>query len=294
MKHFLAVLLVAGGVPASTVWAQQDSAALAHGFVTGGLPGQQDAVLQSAVQLATQGLADSARAIVGRRLAALGPEDPLYPEALFVAGVVANRIDSARTYFRRVSIEYSQSGWADRALLRLTQLAFAAGDYTGAARTGERIVMDYPMSGVRAEAAYWVGRSQLELGRLEEGCRHLRTAQESGAADFELANRARFYLQRCAAVAAEPRDTATTGRDTATRAGPPAYSVQVAAVSNVAAADEAMRALHQQGYESRVVRDSDGLFKVRVGRFARRDQAQTLAAELRRRLGGNPFVVEER
>jgi cell division septation protein DedD len=55
-----------------------------------------------------------------------------------------------------------------------------------------------------------------------------------------------------------------------------------------------MRGMAQAGYQPRVMRDSDGLFKVRVGEFATRPQAQALQAELRRKLGGQPFVVEER
>jgi hypothetical protein len=55
-----------------------------------------------------------------------------------------------------------------------------------------------------------------------------------------------------------------------------------------------MRSLHAAGYEPHVVRDTDGLFKVRVGRYATREQAQQLAQDIRRELGGGPFVVEER
>jgi hypothetical protein len=47
------------------------------------------------------------------------------------------------------------------------------------------------------------------------------------------------------------------------------------------------------GYEARVVRDSSGLFKVRVGKYETRDQAQRAASNLRTRLGGQPFLVEE-
>ena len=35
------------------------------------------------------------------------------------------------------------------------------------------------------------------------------------------------------------------------------------------------------------------LFKVRVGRYADRTQAQRVATELKSKLGGSPFVVEE-
>jgi hypothetical protein len=42
-----------------------------------------------------------------------------------------------------------------------------------------------------------------------------------------------------------------------------------------------------------VVRDTSGLFKVRVGRYATREEALLTQQRLRTRLGGQPFVVEE-
>jgi len=42
-----------------------------------------------------------------------------------------------------------------------------------------------------------------------------------------------------------------------------------------------------------VVRDTSGFFKVRVGRYATREEAQQTQQRLRTRVGGQPFVVEE-
>lgn len=246
-----------------------------------------DSALRDAVRLITEGQGDSARALVRSRLAALSPGDSLYPAALYAAGVVADAPESALVYFRRVSIEHSVSPWAPAALLRLAQFAFATGDYPGTLRTAERILLDYPAGREGAAAAYWAGRAQLELGDLGAACRLLERAEREAGLEVEIANRARFYLQRCAVAAAG--DTAR--RDTAPVTG---YSVQVAAVQSPLAADEVMRSLRARGYEPRALRDTDGLFKVRVGRFRTRAEAQRLAAELRSRMGGSPFVVEER
>ncbi len=249
---------------------------------------QQDPLLREAVRLATEGQGDSARVLVSTRIGELSPADSLYPEALYVAGVVAENSDSALAYFRRVSIEFSRSEWADDALLRRSELAFAAGELSAAARYSETILLDYPFSDALAMAAYWAGRSNLELGQADTGCGQLRRAEESAGEDVELANRARYFLQRCAAM--------EVGSDSAREQvrARPIYSVQVAAVQSAAAANELMQRLHGEGYDSHVVRDEDGLLKVRVGRFAQRTQAQQLVAELRAKLGGQPFVVEER
>src|SRR5205814_1658985 len=116
--------------------------------------------------------------------------------------------DSALSYFRRTSIEHSQSPWADRALLRIAQLSFAGGDVNTAFRSADRVLTDYPLSTVRAQAAYWAGRSQIDLGNLAGACHYLKHAADSAADDVELANRARFYVQRCAGLPIAAADSA--------------------------------------------------------------------------------------
>ncbi len=253
---------------------------------------QEDSLFTLAVRLTTEGQGDSARALVRSRLRALAPGDSLYPQVLYTAGVVATRADSAGHYFRRVSIEYSGSPWADSALLRLGQIGYASGDFVGALRATVRIVMDYPGSPLLAEAGYWAARAQFELDSVPQGCELLARAAETAGEDVELANRIRFYRQRC--VVAVATDTqARPPPDTGVRPARTAYAVQVAAVRSPTAADEVMRRLASRGYEPHVVRDADGLLKVRVGRYARREEAQRLVAELKRVIGGDPFVVEE-
>lgn len=255
----------------------------------------QDSSLTIARRLATEGQGDSARALVRAKLRQTAPGDSLYPFILFTAGLIAGDVDSARTYFRRVSIEYASSPWADDALLKLAQFAFASNDFSGAARTARRIVLDFPLSDVRPEAVYWTARAELELGEVAAACQHLAAISADTTADVELLNRVRYYEQRCTGVAAGGLDTTGGGAPDTTPARQPTFAVQVAAVSSVAAADEVMRSLTTAGYQPRVVRDADGLWKVRVGRFPDRAAAQRLSAELKSRLNiQQPFVVEER
>jgi cell division septation protein DedD len=251
-----------------------------------------DSALAVAVQLATAGQADSGRAVVRARMATLTPADSLYPGVLYAAGIIAADTDSALTYFRRVSIEYSQSAWAAPALVRLAQFAYATGDYDGAASNARRVLTDYPATPVRGAAAYWAGRAEIELHDLAAACGHLQEAEAQAGQDVETANRARFYLQRCGTVAAAQRESAAQAPAASAR-GSAGFTVQLAAVQSAAAADEMMRRLTAQGYQPHVVRDTDGLLKVRVGQYRTRAEAQRLAADLKRKLGGNPIVVEE-
>jgi tetratricopeptide (TPR) repeat protein len=247
-----------------------------------------DSTLALAIRLVSQGQGDSARAVVRAKLAGLSRTDSLYPEALFAAGMVAESLDSALAAFRRVNLDYSESRWADDALLRIAQLSFAARDLPTAERSVDRILSDYPLSDVRGQAAYWAARIRLEQGKVEAACPYLQQAIDEAGADIELANRARYYLQRCKAPAA-PADTTVKPAPAPTTV----YAVQVAAVATATAADEVMQTLNAAGFQPRVVREADGLFKVRVGRYATRSEAQQLQVEVRRKLGGSPFIVEE-
>ena len=57
--------------------------------------------------------------------------------------------------------------------------------------------------------------------------------------------------------------------------------------------DEILTRLKVMGFDARVVRDTSGLFKVRVGRYPTREEAQRALSRLRTKLGGQPFIVEE-
>jgi hypothetical protein len=255
-------------------------------------PPLPDSILREAVRLVTEGGGDEARAMVRARIATLDFADSLLPAALFAAGVVAADPDTAIAYFRRVSVEFANSPWAPTALVRLAQFAFATADYQSVLRTTERLRLDYPASPYRAAAAFWGGRAHLELGDPATGCALLRAAEAEAGEEVELANRAGFYLQRCAGALASRPDSAA--RDTTGPATSVVYAVQVAAVQSVLAADELMRRLQARGHESRVVREADGFLKIRVGRFRTRAEAQRALDQLRSQFGGSPFVVEER
>jgi tetratricopeptide (TPR) repeat protein len=247
-----------------------------------------DTLLNAAVRLATGGQSDSARALVRGRLAALSPTDAGYPAALYAAGLVAGSAESALTYFRRVSIEYTQSPWAAPALVRLAQYAYAGGDFATAVTSADRVLRDYPVTPARAGAAFWAGRAHLELNELSEACTRMQQAADEAGADVELGNQARFYLQRCTAAPPPPADTAGVAAAKGTQ-----FSVQVGAVRSAAAANDLMRRLTQYGFQTRVVRDPDGLLKIRVGPYKTRAEAQRASSRLKTRLGGSPFVMEE-
>ena len=259
------------------------------------LSAQTDTVRVAALRVA-QTRPDSARAMVRRLLASLSPQDSVYPGVLFTAGRIAADAATAATNLQRVVVEYGRSVWADSALVLLTQLYFAQGDPAATVQAAERLRLDYPDSPLRARAAFWGARAYFDLKDDARGCPLIREALDGAGADVEFKNQVSFYASRCAsATVAAPAAASAPAGDSQARPTPSAatYAVQVLAVKSAAQVDEMLTRLKVMGFDARVVRDTSGLFKVRVGRYATHDEAAQAQRRLKTRLGGQPFVVEE-
>jgi cell division septation protein DedD len=283
-----------------------------------GLPGsviaQDNPTLRTAVQLAAEGRSAEARRLVEGELARARPGDTSYVEALYWRGRLRAHGDSAELDLRRVAIEFSTSRWADDALLQLAQLAMAARNPASAVALAERIRSDYPESDLRPRAAFWAGRAALESGDPGTGCSYLDTALAE-AADVELRNQIAYSHGGCvgvprvpasaAATAHRPGDSAQPAPTTAPaeralydsaappQARPRGFFVQVAAARTEAAANQIAERLRGARHRALVTNGSGGYYRVRAGPFATRQDAENAARELRRLLGGAPFVVQE-
>jgi hypothetical protein len=268
MKRLLSIVLVA--------FAGRLSAQVTH-----------DPRLQTAIELAQSGRTDSARALVRQLLVTLPPQDPVYAEALYVqGGMLAPDAQTAATSLQRVVVEYGTSTWADDALLRLAQLFEAQNDPGGAVQSVERLRRDYPDSPLRPRADFVGARAAFDLRDEARGCGYLRDAEAGGGDDVEFRNQVSFYAARC-----EASRTAASLPDSTPRRS--RFSVQVLAGKSAPQIDEMLTRLKGMGYTTHVVRDSTGYLKIRVGPYASRDAAQRSLAQLKARIGGQPFVVEE-
>ncbi len=267
---------------------------------SGRLASQTDARLVEALRLAQSGQVDSGRAIVRRLLATLPPGDSVFPQALLAAAKIAPDAATVSSNLNRIVVEYGAGPWADDALLLLTQLYFAQHDPAQTVQAAERLNRDYPDSPLRPRANFSAGRAYFELKNEARGCELIRNALDGAGDDVEFKNQVSFYASRCSPPAT-PVTTTTTA--TATPASPDtsakvpstprAYAVQVLAVKSAAQVDDMLTRLKVMGFEARVVRDSTGFFKVRVGRYATREEAQRVQARLKQKVGGQPFVVDE-
>ena len=246
---------------------------------------QTDPRLKSAVQLAAEGLPDSAAAVVNGLLALTPVSDPLYPEILYTQGAIARTTVEMQRSFQKVAVEYPNSPWADDALLRLAQIDFAARNYAGTVRGAEQLRADDPSSPLIPAAAYWAARAEFEQGRTTEGCAWVTRGIASSGADVEAKNRLEFLQGRCQGGI----DTTAPPPPTPPAAG--AWGVQVAAVSSEASANSVLSQLQAIGIGGSVVRESGNLYKVRVTGLASREAADSAVAAIKAKLGGTPFVL---
>jgi hypothetical protein len=274
---------------------------------------QTDPRLVAAVRSAQEGQGDSARSAVDRLLAATAPTDSLYPEILYTQAMVANTAADMRRHLQRVVVEHPTSTWVDDALLRLVQMDYATRSFDNAARNLERLRLDYPLTPLFAQAAYWGGRTYFDLKDTTRACRWLADGIARAEADLELKRQLGFLHQRCdvrvaardSGAARQPgggaadttRKPRATGPDSATTPKPAAqparFRIQVAAVATPGAADDAASKAERLGFRAVIVRER-GLYKVRAGSFATRQEAQAAVSKLKAGIGGSPFVVAER
>ena len=268
------------------------------------LSAQTDSRLVEALRLAQSGQVDSGRAIVRRLLVSLSPGDSVYPQALLAAAKIAPNAQTVASNLNRIVVEYGASPWADDALLLLTQLYFAQRDPVQTTQAAERLNRDYPDSPLRARANLFAARGYFELKNEARGCELIQQALDGSGDDVEFKNQVNFYAGRCSLPppspppspsSATPATTTTLPADTGAKTVPAvhAYAVQVLAVKSAAQVDDMLTRLKVLGFDARVVRDSTGFFKVRVGRYATRDEAVHTQQRLKTKVGGQPFVVEE-
>ncbi len=268
---------------------------------------------QDVLRLAQEGHPDSARRVIQRTIAAMTLTDPAYAEALYTSAAIPETVDDARLLYLRITREYPNSGWADKALYRLALLDYI-NQVDASLTTFQRIFTDYPLSPVIPQAALWGSRAAFETNRLQEGCDWLRRGIARAGEDVELRNKLEAGRSRCSVgvgvdLAPPPLTESLPTRpvtpppppparaDTA-KATPPAtapavadkYRVQVAAISSQAAITRTVRSLEQAGFKVWQVK-SGGLVKLQAGPFATRQAAQDKLPQLTKLVGGKPFIV---
>lgn len=255
-----------------------------------------DSVFAQVQSLVAAGERGAAHVLADSLVSTLPPLSPMYAEALFWRAFTSSQAAAAERDYLRVSIEYPLSPRAPEALLALAQLEYARGDRATARRRFDRLLREYPTGRHVARASYWSGTLALAAGDRAAACRSFSVARAAvSPGDVELANQIDYYVVQCAAAAADTTSPAAgeVGADTGAAATGRAFSIQVAAFTGRGDAAALATRLRQRGFDVRVAGER-APFRVRIGRYATREEAAAALARMRRSQVSGIIVEAER
>lgn len=323
IRHLVAAVLVAACAPISLM-AQGRVGTPAPADTTPAL-----AAFRRAQRLVNDGHGGPGRFVVDSLVEVADPGSPEEAQALFWRATLAPTWAEAQRDYLRVMLEHERSPLAAASMFRLAQGELAGGDRAAALRYLERLTREAPEAPIRGEASLWHGRLLIERGERAAGCPVLREGRRRVAeAQVELVNQYDYLLKGCPSEAA-PASTAATAASTstptpstptpsapppsapaaATRTTPSAtsrsagnaptmgpsttsqWSVQLAAYQTRAEAEAMVARLTSRGYGALRVDGEVAPFRVRLGRFATRAEAQRALAAYRTKEQGEGFVT---
>lgn len=277
-----------------------------------------------AQRLVNDGNGGAGRFVVDSLVDAADPGSAAEAQALFWRATLAPTWAEAQRDYLRVMLEHERSSLAASAMFHLAQGELAGGDRAAALRYFERLTREAPEAPIRGEASLWHGRLLIERGSRVAGCPVLREGRRRVTDEqVELVNQYDYLLQGCPSDVASGA-SATTGVSTptpappapppsapasATRTPPSAtsraarnaptigpstttqWSVQLAAYQTRAEAEAMVARLTARGYGALRVDGEVAPFRVRMGRFATRAEAQEALAAYRATVKGEGYIT---
>jgi len=219
--------------------------------------GQEPPTLDHVEELARQGRTGEARDVLTAWWSSAGAKATRRDtqRGLWLRGILTTDPAQAELDFQRLVVEYPGGLYADQALLRLAQAAYAAGDSAAAAAYVRRLAQEYPATAARREAEAWLATAGPVPPR-------------AGVAERP--------ADTIAAPAAAPVAPAASEAGT--------FTVQLGAFSTVERAQSLLTQLAEKGVEARLVRvPGSDLIRVRVGVFDSLEATNAVLWQLRDR-----------
>lgn len=178
------------------------------------------------------------------------------------------------------------------ALYELGMLELGRNDRDRAVTHLSQFLSAAPVDSLRVGASLALGRLLLERGELPRACAVLLVGRsEVPDAAIELKNQFEFSAGRCQGVDTTSKIEQRPATDTVSaprRTG--AFTVQVAAYDTKPSAERLATTLRGQGLEARVIGTSKP-FRVRVGRYATRAEAEAASRQVDTVAKSKSFVV---
>ncbi len=240
-----------------------------------------------AQRLVNDGNGGPGRVVVDSLVEAADPGSAAEAQALFWRATLALTWGDAQRDYLRIMLEHERSPLAAESMFRLAQGELAGGDRAAAQRYFERIAREAPEAPIRGEASLWYGRMLVERGARATGCPVLREGRRRVTdRQVELVNQYDYLLQGCPAESDAPTGAVTVAPSTT-----PQWSVQLAAFQTRGEAEEMITRLGTRGYGALRIDGAAPPFRVRMGRFATREEAQRALVAYRTKEKSGGFVT---
>jgi len=250
------------------------------------LRAQAGGLLDAAERAADLGQAEEARELLQRWFdspEAAGRQADV-ERARFLRARLTHDLDSARVDYLWVAVRGDRR-YGAAARLRLAQLYVAEGRLDRAEEDLDRMRADYPGSPLTFESWLWTGNARRAAGNRAGACEAWEKAASlpsasSHAAELDLVHSA---MQECGGEGGEV-------------AGAESFSVQLGAFASKATAEDLRNRIVATGSTARVLEppEAGGLYRVRSGRFAGREEAARHAVRLAEAGFESIVVPEER
>jgi cell division septation protein DedD len=289
MSRAVAVLLVCLAIAAQAT-AQSSSSGTARNAI------------DAAMRLGNAGDLGSARALIDSVIASSPADSPMQPEALFARATFASNVLDATLDYKKIIDGDSASPLRRESLLRMAQRALISGDAPRALDYLTTMTRDYPSDSSLAVAGYWTARALIENHDIVAACAANREAlAHSRASFFFFAPLEAQAKVSCPAVAVPsvPVLQPTAGKPPGStgarikKVSGRSYAVQVAAYDVRSEAEQMSQRLRRSGLDSHVDGEKRP-FRVRVGRFSSRAEAEQALRDLKaRKLSGFVAVIDE-
>lgn len=239
------------------------------------LPPAVDSAIARAIQLAANNDSVASRRVLDSIASGREASPLLRGEATYWLSRFAPSPADRERVLGTLIVDHPFSPRVPAALYEIGMLELARNDRDRAAVHLARYLSAAPVDTGRVTVALALGQLLLERGEVPRACAVLLVGKgEVPEAALELRNQFEFSVSRCQGVDTTARVEPPAVADTAPaprRTG--AFTVQVAAYETPSAAERLAATLRGQGLEARVVGTSKP-FRVRVGRFATRGEAE--------------------
>jgi hypothetical protein len=245
------------------------------------LPPAADTAFARALQLAGDNDTLSARRMLDSIASARGTSPLVRGEAGYLLSRLAPTPADRERMLGAFIIDNPFSPRLPTALYELGMLELDRSDRDRAAVHLARFLAAAPDDSARVSVSLVLGRLLLERGEVPRGCAVLLSGRsEVPEAAIELRNQFNFSASRCQGVDTTAKSDQAPSHDSLPaprRSG--AFTVQVAAYDTKSPADKLATTLRGHGLEARVVGTARP-FRVRVGRYATRSEAEEASRQI--------------